>query len=159
MKKTKIIEKKEFSFKCTNCNNHEFTITHLMNKKWKGNFGPWHCDNCGVSFNGEFRNKKLYIERANSTIKKDTLVCLKKDNIYLIVKGICLDDSIEHDEYHYEEKTCPTNYLSRVMVIIDAEDGDTDPHGIFEYVETIPYDEKIDEMSFEEIKKLFKKIN
>jgi hypothetical protein len=45
---------------------------------------------------------------------------------------------IDNKRYFYEEHTCPTNYLG-VEMVVDLNDGDTDPHGIFEFVGAIPY--------------------
>lgn len=54
--------------------------------------------------------------------------------IYLVVEAF--DGDPEVTSYYYEEGTCPVNVLNGRFekVIVD---GDTDPHGLFEYVRTI----------------------
>jgi len=37
-----------------------------------------------------------------------------------------------HQEYYYNEHTCPTNWTRQIEQIIF--DGDTDPHGVFQFV-------------------------
>lgn len=43
----------------------------------------------------------------------------------------------------YEQHTCPTNWIDRVVAII--ADGDDDPHGFAKYVRSIPAPEGMDE--------------
>ena len=61
-----------------------------------------------------------------------TLVLLKRNGIYLIVNGY---GDKEHDQYFYNEHTCPTNYMGDVEAVIYEKDAD--PHGVFEWVATI----------------------
>lgn len=51
--------------------------------------------------------------------------------IFFIVEAFDPDQQ-EASRYYYEEGSCPTNYISRVDTIII--DGDTDPHGLFEFM-------------------------
>jgi hypothetical protein len=83
-----------------------------------------------------------------------TAVLLKLEpdagDVYLTVRGMHFTKDGElpdharfedGDRYHYNEHTCPTNYLHRVIEILQVmPDGmeSTDPHGIFEYVMTAP---------------------
>lgn len=41
----------------------------------------------------------------------------------------------ENDRYHYEEHSCPTNWLTEIVGVI--ENGDEDPHGFLEFVKAI----------------------
>lgn len=56
--------------------------------------------------------------------------------IYLVREAFAPDDP-QTTEYWYDEGTCPVNVLNGrfVEVILD---GDTDPHGLLEFVRTIP---------------------
>jgi hypothetical protein len=51
-----------------------------------------------------------------------------------------LEEYAEHQRYHYNEHTCPTNYLGQVEEIaveyLNRGGWDTDPHGIFKFVST-----------------------
>lgn len=62
----------------------------------------------------------------------------------------------EQDEFLYNEHTCPVNFLG-VEVITDGDD--MDPHGIFEYVQTIPApaDIDLDNITLDEMRALFSK--
>ncbi len=56
------------------------------------------------------------------------------EGIRIVTKG----DEDWDDSYHYNEGTCPVNYLCQTVQVID-ESGDNDPHGIFTYVKTEPW--------------------
>lgn len=53
--------------------------------------------------------------------------------IFLIVEAIG-GDEVDEKQYFYEEHICPSDILHRVETVIIK--GDTDPHGLFEYVRT-----------------------
>lgn len=67
-----------------------------------------------------------------------TLVLLHRDGVFIVVEGCAtfepLESVNEHNEYFYNEHTCPTNYLQVEAVCID---GNMDPHGVFEFVRTV----------------------
>lgn len=78
----------------------------------------------------------------------DTLVLLKHRGnedgkpLFLIVQGMRFErhgqtkeDQDTQDKYFYESATCPTNFLKRVRAICVGDSAD--PHGEFEYVETV----------------------
>ena len=135
---------------CPHCNKVDgHTVDHIIedNMSW---FGPWYCEHCRKAYNGKYENGELTIEKHNDKIF-DTIVFLKKDNVILAVKGMNFKSHIEQDydqnhgnRYFYEEHTCPTNYLKNTLMIIDTDEDDDDPHGIFEYVGYIdaPQDEE-----------------
>lgn len=39
--------------------------------------------------------------------------------------------SLDFQKYHYEEGTCPINWMRNIVEVIDPETGDDDPHGLF----------------------------
>jgi hypothetical protein len=53
--------------------------------------------------------------------------------VYFIVEAFNPEDQ-ETTAYYYADGACPTNYISRVHAII--VDGDTDPHGLFDFIRT-----------------------
>lgn len=73
------------------------------------------------------------------TAKKDdgyTVVCLPPQDkpVYFVVPRVHPDSDV--GEFMVDENDCPTNWLRNIQQIIT--DGDTDPHGLFEYVKDIP---------------------
>jgi hypothetical protein len=140
MSLNKIIKK---FFMCINCNKGEFQYNHLEPGK---NWGPWHCSNCGVSFRGSIdMSGEPIVERTSEGIDEPVLVLLRlclplSDGsiVHAIIKAVnyggkAIDES--HQEYFYNEGTCPTNWMSEIDTII--ENQNVDPHGIFQWVSTI----------------------
>lgn len=119
-------------------------VSHLL--KMNTSFGPWYCETCGYSIRGEVKDGNVTVE-PNEDKRLKTLVLLRKEHngevIYLVVRGGCFVKTNErnidktNNEYLYNEHTCPVNYLNRSEFII--VDGNEDPHGLFEYVDAIPY--------------------
>lgn len=111
-------------------------------------WGPWYCDNCGQAFHGVNKPEGVAVDRLGKRIV-ETLVLLKlrqntEKPIHIVVDGrmyVNDDDDLHtaislkqsQDKYHYEEHTCPSNYLA----VNISENGDPDPHGVFEHVQTI----------------------
>lgn len=127
---------------CPHCYNDRYRVDHLFSPdKQVRHFGPWYCDECGGSFSGKVIGSDVFVEKHDESKRKDKcLVFLKNNNVMLVVKGMYFDGelNLENERYFYEEHTCPTNYLG-VEMVIDTDDGDTDPHGIFEFIGAIPY--------------------
>jgi hypothetical protein len=135
-----VIEVKHF-VNCPHCHNSKSRIDHLfgdMGKEVK--WGPWYCEKCGNGYKGVVRGRDVFVEKANERID-NSIVFLKYGNILLAVKGVYFNgqhDS-ENDRYYYEEGTCPVNYFRSAEMVIDLENGDKDPHGLFEFIGSIPY--------------------
>ncbi len=60
-------------------------------------------------------------------------------DVHFVVEGLAewpasFDEMTAREKYFYEQHTCPTNFI-RIPLI--AVNGDTDPHGIFEFVESV----------------------
>lgn len=64
-----------------------------------------------------------------------TIVCLppQEHPIYFVVPRVHPDSEV--GAFMVDENSCPTNWLRNIEEIII--DGDTDPHGLFEYVRDI----------------------
>jgi hypothetical protein len=61
--------------------------------------------------------------------------------LYIVVEHQRMWDDEGVWRYFVEEGTCPTNLLGCVRLI---DGDDTDPHGIFEYVEWVPRPPEMD---------------
>jgi len=139
-KVTTIIEIKHF-IECPHCHNSNNRIDHLFNDgKKEVCFGGWYCDDCGGGYKGSVKGKDVFVEKTDNR-KDNSIVFLKSGNVLLVVKGRYYngEHNSENDKYFYNEHTCPTNYFPDVEMVIDLENGDTDPHGIFEFVGSMPY--------------------
>lgn len=126
---------------CPHCHNSKSKVDHLFgHTDAKKTWGPWYCDECGGEYRGYVVGEDVFVEKLNGRIDY-SIVFLKNNNVLLAVKGMYFngDHDIGHDEYFYEEHTCPTNYFGNVEMVVNLENGDTDPHGIFEFIGSIPY--------------------
>ena len=60
--------------------------------------------------------------------------------IYFVVAGMRYHerpgDDVDSSRYFYEEHSCPTNWISKTVMI--SVDGDTDPHGFLTFVRSVP---------------------
>jgi predicted RNA-binding Zn-ribbon protein involved in translation (DUF1610 family) len=102
------------------------------------------CESCGREYSKVTINSLSDVEvELKDTFSVDQYVLLKmepqKNPVYIVIKakdfgrgGDAKDD--DSKRYYYEEHSCPINYLGVVLI---AEGGDTDPHGIFEYVRSL----------------------
>lgn len=85
--------------------------------------------------------------------REKTLTLLRLDPqehpVYFVVETYgdppATEDDREHLMYFYEEHSCPTNYI-RCEAIISK--NDTDPHGLFTYVRSIPRPKALDEAHY-----------
>ncbi len=146
---------------CPECGDSAHSWGHL---KVGGSFGPWYCDACGFGIKGTVTEDGADIEGVEGR-KMNTLVLLrlyeplKNGNaVHIVVEGMTFVKAGQHpdfsnDGYHYNEYTCPWNYLR--LPLKDGED--CDPHGVFVHQETIlmpdGYDSPID--GLDEWKMLF----
>ncbi len=144
---------------CPTCDNTVATIDHLLTNKYSGSFGPWYCNSCGIGVCGEVKEGILISTRSNlSSIKKDVLVLLKHyeiDDLFIVVKGMCFGNKQEEEQnlaYYYNEHTCPVNYLGVDKIIYK---GDSDVHGLFEYVKHVDYIELDCNLTTEQILNIF----
>ena len=119
---------------CPECGDECSSVDHIM----EGFKSKWYCDNCGVRYIIRMKNNTIEVE-ATEERKIQTFVFLKSNDIGLIVKGMRFEPSIadgseyESNQHYYDQGTCPTNYLSEVLAVVDLGNGDCDPHGIFKF--------------------------
>lgn len=138
---------------CPWCGVNASTVNHLMDADTET---EWYCDECGEKFGLKFKDGRMWTRKVPGEKKIKTLVLLRNANVGLVVEGMAFENGPGNDDYFYNEHTCPTNYLKKVKVVIDLKHGDTDPHGIFVYVATRPYDPRIDDsnLSDDELAKI-----
>lgn len=127
-------------FPCPQCKEQfAFSIEHLLAENTT--FGPWYCDYCGQGVRGTVKDGTVDIEEHGK--KLDTLVLLKCNTdpkLFIVAKGMRFGERSEEDHrggarYFYEEGTCPSNYFEATVAVM--HDGDTDPHGLFNYVKEV----------------------
>lgn len=138
---------------CPECGKTS-SVNHLNVNKC-ANY-KWFCDRCGTQYAFTLSAGDDYeIEKTGTkSIKTNVLLKLPvlKEPLYLIVEGMRFeypdghpdkseDEQSNHDEYFYNEHTCPTNYLKKAEEIFYK--GQDDWHGIFEYIKTIPYKKEV----------------
>ncbi|WP_036292117.1 hypothetical protein [Methylosinus sp. PW1] len=131
---------------CPNCGKGEHLVSHLFDERLPRAFGPWYCKHCGQSFSGTVKSEtdidlKLNYEQS---VKHAVLLMLppRDKPLYFVIAGneIRRPDKSPMTEddwrFRYESHQCPTNFIP-VECIID--DGDTDPHGVFEFVRAVEW--------------------
>lgn len=123
---------------CQHCGERLGAVDHLGHgRAW----GPWYCDTCGGASRGVVGGA---VERVEDQRKVSTLALLRLDTatgpFWFIVEGMRFTHSRplvseqEDDRFFYEEHSCPTNWLKPLMV---AHRGDTDPHGVIQFVRAV----------------------
>ena len=128
-----------YYIKCPDCGNETaHQIGHLLGKDTT--FGPWACSECGTRIRGTLSNKGAFIEIADGTKDEKALLLVKVAGTDPPVFFI-FPDTIRNGEnpedinrsYYVNEGTCPSN-LTRFPVICN---GETDPHGVLEFVQIV----------------------
>jgi hypothetical protein len=144
-------------FNCLGCEKGVFWIEHLIDQIPERPWGTWYCEACGVGHRGTAGNGECKVDlTGDKCLRTAVLLKLEPDagDVYLTVRGMQFTKNggvpdharfEDGDRYHYNEHTCPTNYLRRVIEIFQVmperngkREESTDPHGIFEYVMTAP---------------------
>ena len=142
-------------FLCLECNEGVFWIEHLFGETpLRGGWGTWYCTECGAGHRGKPADDSGNVHAeltGHKRLWKSVLLKLEPDagDVYLTVRGMHFTKDGEMPDhawyedgarYFYEEGTCPTNYLGRVIEIMQVgkDFESTDPHGIFEYVMSAP---------------------
>lgn len=100
------------------------------------------CGGCDVSYEFFVHSPTDIDFKEIPTKQFSGLMLVKRpdEELYMIVEQAYYtreDGSVRLDqEYWVNESTCPTNWFKVLMV---AEDGDPDPHGVFQWVRGITY--------------------
>ena len=129
---------------CPKCGKPAGTVDHLRGYEHDL---MWYCEHCGCRYAFSLTEDGTVTAVVDTGERTDkTVVLLKAGDIVLVVEGtLHTPGDSSHDAYFYNTHTCPTNYLKSVKAIIDLKNKDTDPHGIFEYVATLPWNAQADE--------------
>ncbi len=128
---------------CPHCSQGEATVDHCE----PGFVSRWVCDECGGHYRIE-RPGKSFQFLLEPLLQKTLVTLESKGPVRLIVEGMShtlkdgKPDPEDHDEFFYNEHTCPTNFMHNVVKVVDPADGNEDPHGIFAYVSTAPWTEQ-----------------
>lgn len=89
---------------------------------------------------------------------RDELSLLKFDGkdgpVYFVIRGLASvhgtnEEMQDRASYHYEEHSCPTNWLRECVAVI--EDGDEDPHGFLDHVRTVQVPKDFEPDSWREL--------
>lgn len=144
-------------FECPTC-QEKHRIGHLepSDKTYQ-----WQCECCtDISF--IYHNKEeleIVSVKTPPEGKSHLLILLKADfqgtdakkPVYLIVQKMNYRHELdiktitEYEEYHYNQHTCPSNYLGGTTIL---EGDDDDPHGIFKFQEVVFTPEGYDATDF-----------
>lgn len=135
---------------CPDCGKPDADIDFAKGKEIEA---LWFCGNCGAQYGVKStKDGKFYTHR--TTARTDpSIVILRNGRIVLVLKGMKFNGhasgSPNNDDYFYNEHTCPTNYMKNVKAVIELPNkeqrqADTDPHGVFKYVATLPWDDALD---------------
>jgi hypothetical protein len=137
---------------CPTCGKDAGTVDHLLNTTTRT---AWYCDACGHRYHLEFHTDghvDIWEGLGRRVPTVDILVLPPQEKpVYFVVEGGRFEDPTipddcpeeESKEFYYESHSCPTNWLDPIMVY---HDGDTDPHGLIQFVlyadrDTLPPDE------------------
>lgn len=131
---------------CPHCQQDAGEVDHLLGQQFTT---EWYCNNCGKQYRLDFDTSGHVEITRLAGLKITTLDLLvlppQKEPVYFVVEGMRFEggrDGGERDEadakqFLYEEHSCPTNWLQPKMV---WHDGDSDPHGLIEYVAHVDAD-------------------
>lgn len=124
-------------------------VDHLYGEKLPRSFGPWRCNECAMNFSGTVNapgdvdlvknDSKPHSPRAMSLLKFDG----KNGPTFFVIEGTRYKDKIDytdedfqsHMKFLYEEHSCPTNWITECVAVI--QNDDTDPHGFLEHVRSV----------------------
>lgn len=128
---------------CPSCGADAGSVDHLLGQETKTS---WYCDSCGKRYGLTFHvsgDVEVYDVPGRKVTTTDLLVLKPQEKpVYFIVEGMRFEgedsnsdrSEDDHKQFFYESHSCPTNWFKPEMVYFD---GDSDPHGLIEYVATI----------------------
>jgi hypothetical protein len=130
-------------------------VREARKRKERQNAGPWFCDECGtgVRWSVDEPDPVSSSAQATGTItnerKVERLVLLELDPkhkaVQAVVRGMRFEggpptdmDEDELDRFHYNERSCPTNHLNYIEVLLEGDSAD--PHGLLRFVKAVDLD-------------------
>lgn len=126
-------------FLCPECGETEFSVDHLIERKSKTTFGPWHCKNlkCSKVIKGTVNGDNIDVVTEDCD-RYPTLSLLKLRGMYLIVSHQVIGEEngvIDNWDFFFHSHQCPYNLFHSVVAVFDHEDSD--PHGVMRFVSSI----------------------
>jgi len=151
----------------------DYSTEHLWNdeERFGRSWGPWYCSNCGIGFEGKVLNGAGMTEIEICPDRKQVSIYVLLEHvpaeaccepIYIVLdttttisENETFEQAIEGLDYLYGEHTCPTNWMRGKVCKIRFQ-GNSDPHGVFEYFAAVRKTEDLDD-PFELFEKILKK--
>lgn len=161
----KVRKETKHVLQCIECGGDVGSYDHLK-RSFPTNFGYWSCSKCGLEhrFKGMVHSELNYIRvsdgkgyytqvysvevidtRPATTTRGLALLkfCDPKVSLYLVVDTLFFqnEETAEFDldnSFYFNTHTCPTNYLDVKLI---QYKGDSDPHGVFQFVKGATYDQ------------------
>lgn len=138
---------------CPSCGEQAGRIDHLFDDKQEFRT-TWSCDSCGNGYD-LLVNGRDHVEIAINNERGANIPCLhvlalrpKPRPVFVVISARDYERKskpYEGAEYFYNEHTCPTNWTDQIQMLIS--DGDDDPHGLFEYVESVDLPTDVEDMN------------
>ncbi len=142
-------------------------VCHLFNPKYEPYaWGPWTCEKCRCEFRGSVNMvNEVTVERVGTGKPKygRALALLLLDGkdgpVYFVMDrryytpGEPDEEFQSHEQYFFEEHSCPTNWLRDCEVVIQY--GDQDPHGFLTHVRSVEVTDDFDTDDEDAIRNLF----
>lgn len=149
---------------CPNCDNVVAKIddgdvlANLNDKMGREHHNTYDCQVCGNDYSVVLKDGIHELEINNTPMSKRTLDLLKfydsKKPFYLVVDGYTHKYKVGDDykykignlEYYYGEHTCTINFIRTCGI---SYNGNTDPHGLFEFVRSVDVDDIVEKLGVE----------
>jgi hypothetical protein len=124
---------------CGTCTEGSWRVDHLA----IGFKTHWACENCRRYFNIKRISETDFQVSLRPEMETPVTVTLESVTVPKITVKLnawkyghsqneTKEEYESHQQYYYDEHACPTNWTSQIEQIIF--DGDTDPHGVFQFV-------------------------
>lgn len=132
---------------CPNCGNPTGSnADHLIGKAHPQTFGVWHCNSCGIGFQGMIDAMgQVFVESVPKSQAHELMALLvlppQKEPVYFLLPTSTWTNSRKPEvdldmSYYFNEHSCPTNWLGDVQHLQIGEDSD--PHGLLRFIRAIP---------------------
>lgn len=167
--KAEMIEHRDRTVRCPDCGrDSKLSYEHLLSSKIFAKDWQWDCHQCFMGIKGHINpDGSCDIEptgRRRIRVKTWDLLKIERaeGDIFFVVNGDWnQDDKAQNLDYWYGQHTCPTNWLGDVEEVFVGRNPD--PHGIAQFVRSIPAPTPKDgppfnDMSFQEWWDMFPEI-
>lgn len=126
---------------CLSCKSEINDINNRINAITTTNI---YCHECGANNEYIINNNVIHGKLVERTEEKGIALLKYVDDPSLLIlvetyfhyeNGKLTAESYD-SSFYFEESTCPTNYLKCAVI---SHNGDTDPHGVFQFVRQLTY--------------------